>query len=94
MHFEEKHIQLVVGLANIVVAAILIIGAVVTLFKFRASSDSVRLGMIAAFTSLFGISVGFLTNAKRVEIFAASAAYAAVLVVFVSGDLGGSMKNT
>lgn len=49
--------------------------------------------MIAAFTVLFAVSVGLLTNAKRVEIFAATAAYAAVLVVFVSGDLGGSAKS-
>ncbi|KAF2185284.1 hypothetical protein K469DRAFT_750444 [Zopfia rhizophila CBS 207.26] len=93
LRFQEKQIQLVVGLINIVVAAILIIGAVVSLFKLRTRPDPVRLGMIAAFTAVFSVSVGLLTNAKRAEIFAATAAYAAVLVVFVSGDLGGSSKN-
>ena len=44
--------------------------------------------MIAAFTLLFGLSLRFLTNAKRAEIYGSSAAYAAVLVVFVSGNLG------
>jgi hypothetical protein len=33
------------------------------------------------------------TNARRAEVFAATAAYAAVLVVFVSGDLGGSKSE-
>ena len=42
--------------------------------------------MIAGFTVLFAASVGLLTNAKRAEMFASTAAYAAVLVVFVSGD--------
>ena len=44
--------------------------------------------MIAAFTVVFGLSLRLLSNAKRAEIYASSAAYAAVLVVFVSGDLG------
>lgn len=45
--------------------------------------------MISAFTIVFGLSIRFASNAKRAEIFGASAAYAAVLVVFVSGDLSG-----
>ena len=36
------------------------------------------------FTLLFGCSMSALTTAKRQELFAASAAYCAVLVVFVS----------
>jgi hypothetical protein len=34
-----------------------------------------------------------LTNARRDQIFAATAAYAAVLVVFVSGNLGGASPS-
>lgn len=47
-----------------------------------------RLGMVALFTSLFAIIVGLLTNARRAELFGSTAAYAAVLVVYVSGSLG------
>jgi hypothetical protein len=36
------------------------------------------------------MSVALCTNARKAEVFAATAAYAAVLVVFVSGDLGGT----
>lgn len=92
-HLQEKHIQIVVGLINILVAAVLISGAVVGLFKLRITPESVRLATIAALTVLCAASVGLLTNAKRVEIFAATAAYAAILVVFVSGDLGGSSRS-
>ena len=44
--------------------------------------------MVALFTALFAGVVGMLTNARRAEIFGSTAAYAAVLVVFVSGGLG------
>lgn len=46
------------------------------------------LGMLGGWTVLCAVCVGWLTNAKRDQIFAATAAYAAVLVVFVSGTLG------
>ncbi|ERF75969.1 hypothetical protein EPUS_01335 [Endocarpon pusillum Z07020] len=47
---------------------------------------SVRLGIVAVFTVLFSLSLGLVTGARRVEIFAAAAAYAAVQVVFIAGD--------
>jgi len=39
------------------------------------------------FMVLFAVSVAVQTNAKRSEVFAATAAYAAVLVVFASSPL-------
>ena len=44
--------------------------------------------MVALFTAFFAVFVGLLMNARRAEIFASTAAYAAVLVVYVSGNLG------
>ncbi|KAF2822691.1 hypothetical protein CC86DRAFT_300463 [Ophiobolus disseminans] len=73
-------------------AALLLIGAIVVLY--RTQSASWRLGWIGTFTSLFAGSVGLLTNARRAELFGATAAYAAVLVVFVSGNLGDSPTST
>lgn len=49
--------------------------------------------MLGGWTVLFAICVGWLTNARRDQIFAATAAYAAVLVVFVSGTLGGASNS-
>lgn len=42
------------------------------------------------YTILFAFSVALCTNARRAEVFTATAAYAAVLVVFFSGELGGT----
>jgi hypothetical protein len=41
--------------------------------------------MLGAFTAAFALSIALLTSARRAGIFAATAAYAAVLVVLVSG---------
>ncbi|GAW12944.1 hypothetical protein ANO14919_023170 [Xylariales sp. No.14919] len=54
-----------------------------------SSSQHVTLGLIALFVALFAIAILLMTNARRAEIFGACAAYAAVLVVFVSGDFAG-----
>ena len=57
-------------------------------------SWKVRLGIVALFTSLFAFVVGLLTNARRAEIFGSTAAYAAVLVVYVSQGLGPSTDSS
>lgn len=44
------------------------------------------MALIAFFMLLFAGSVQLLTSARRAEVFAATAAYAAVLVVFLSGN--------
>lgn len=68
-------------------------GAIYSLYYVR--SEQKRLAMIAGFTTAFAMSVGLISNARRSEIFAACAAYAAVLVVFVSGDPGsGNFHNS
>ena len=61
------------------------VGAIIALHF--VSRPGVKLGLLAAFTLLFALSIGLLTNAGRSEMFGATAAYAAVLVVFVSGNL-------
>lgn len=82
--FPETHVQRVVVGVSTIFAAILLVGATTSLCFVR--KPSVKLGLVAAFTSVFAASVGILTSAKRQEMFAATAAYAAVLVVYVSGD--------
>jgi len=54
------------------------------------SSDKTKLGLIAFYTVAFAVCVGLVTNARRPEIFGACATYAAVLVVFISGNIGNS----
>lgn len=42
-----------------------------------------RIGAVVAFTFLFSIVIVLITPAKRIETFVATAAFAAVLIVFV-----------
>ncbi|KAH5099394.1 hypothetical protein HBI21_054020 [Parastagonospora nodorum] len=88
---SDRAISSFVAWFSTFLAALLLIGAIVVLYTVH--SPDWRLGLIATFTTLFAGSVGLLTNARRAELFAATAAYAAVLVVFVSGDLGGSQNG-
>lgn len=44
---------------------------------------TVTLGVLTTWVIIFAAWIGKLTNANRGEVFAATAAYAAVLVVFV-----------
>ncbi|KAI8632379.1 hypothetical protein F5Y19DRAFT_462826 [Xylariaceae sp. FL1651] len=90
--FEERTIILTVNIVTILVSAIFLIGSIVAL-RF-SESDPLKLGIIALFTVGFAASVSLVTNARRAEIFAATAAYAAVLVVFVSSDLSGTSSQT
>lgn len=85
-YYSEGTANKVVAGISIILAALLLEGAIVTLYL--VSNPRIQLGLIALFVLLFAAGIGLLSNAKRSEMFAATAAYAAVLVVFVSGNLG------
>ncbi|KNB14333.1 hypothetical protein FOXG_13211 [Fusarium oxysporum f. sp. lycopersici 4287] len=86
--FDERSIMITVALVNILLAMALLVGSISSLYYVK--SPPAILGTICGFTILFALSIGLITNAKRAEIFAGSAAYAAVLVVFVgNGDQSG-----
>lgn len=74
-----------VSTINAILAATFLFGAIYNLYY--VTQDQVKLGLIAGYTVCFALSVSIVTNARRSEVFGASAAYAAVLVVFVSGGL-------
>jgi hypothetical protein len=84
-HFSESRIAFAVAALSVLLAAILLVGAIVNLYLVQ--SNLKRLGLIGVYTGMFAGSVGILTNARRAELFVSTAAYAAVLVVFVSGNL-------
>ncbi|PGH27806.1 hypothetical protein AJ80_00594 [Polytolypa hystricis UAMH7299] len=85
-YFSEDHISRMMTITSVLAATVLMVGAIVSLYFVK--QPGAKLGMVCAFTFLFAASMVLLTNARRGETFAATAAYAAVLVVFVSGDLG------
>lgn len=86
VYVSEKYIGAFVGLFNVLVAATFLFGSIYNLYYVRDPHK--RLLLIAAYTTGFAFSIALLTHARRAEVFSACAAYAAVLVVFVSGDFG------
>ncbi|KAI2616358.1 hypothetical protein GGR54DRAFT_243778 [Hypoxylon sp. NC1633] len=84
--FDESRITKWVNVITILVAAIFLIGPILALYY--APNLPAKLTLIAVFTAGFAASIALITNARRPEIFAGTATYAAVLVVFISnGDL-------
>jgi len=73
-YFPEERVAWVVGLLSIIISAVLLLGAIVSLYSIPATYMGLRLAVVGVFTVAFAASIGLLTNAKRVEIFSASAA--------------------
>lgn len=89
--YKRRHIAWTVAAISMLCAAVLLVVAIVSLYV--VNNPTAKLGMVAAYTVLFALSIALLTNAKRAEIYGAAAAYAAVLVVFISGNLGSSQPE-
>lgn len=70
--FEERHVAIAVAVVDVIVAAILLVGSITSLYFVK--SDFAKLGLITMFTALFALSVGLTTNARRAEVFGATAA--------------------
>lgn len=83
-YFPERRVQYAGAIITTVLSALLLVGAIVCLLFVSRRSVGLRVSMIVLFTCLFAGVVGLLTNARRAEIFVSTAAYAAVLVVFIS----------
>ncbi|KAK4991620.1 hypothetical protein LTR50_001628 [Elasticomyces elasticus] len=69
-----------------------IVGAIVGLYYWR--DDHGRLILLSVLTLGFSLSLAILTTARRQEIFASTAAYAAVLVVFIGSALSNQSGTT
>lgn len=73
----------VISFSATLIACMLPVGAVFALQAVPAEPETTRLGVFAGFTAGFVILMKTFTRAKRSEIFAATAAFAAVIVVFI-----------
>ncbi|KAI4228054.1 MAG: hypothetical protein LQ349_006609 [Xanthoria aureola] len=85
-YFPSRRVHRVGAVISIFLSAVLLIGAIVCLVNIDPKNTNFRIGMIVLFTCLFAAVVGLLTNARRAEIFASTAAYAAVLCVFMNNN--------
>lgn len=79
------------SLVNVIITTIifvLLVLPVVAMYEVtnigRKASPFDAIGILIVFTLVFGMAMSSLTKATRQELFAASAAYCAVLVVFIS----------
>lgn len=70
---DDHRIETVLYAIATVVASMLPIMSVVVLYFVQ--SNNVRLGLTVAFSACFAILLVCLTNAKKVEVFTATAAY-------------------
>ena len=84
VYISEQGVARFVAIFSTFLAAILLIGAMVTLNYI--DTQSWKIITITSFTVMFAGSVSLFTSSGRTEVFAATAAYAAVLVVFMSGN--------
>lgn len=73
-YFSERRIQWLGAVVSGIFSALLLIGAIVCLLFVSDKGTSMRIGMIVLFTCLFAGVVSLLTNARRAEIFASTAA--------------------
>lgn len=85
MYLSKRKIQTVVGIINAIIAAGLLFGAIFNVYY--VGNENRRLGLIAMFTTLFTLCLGFVTNTKGPAIFRACAANAAILVAIVGRRL-------
>lgn len=90
--YSSSRIDTLVGVLITVIIFVLLVLPVTTMYRL-ASFDTHKstfdaIGVLIIFTLLFSAAMSLLTKAARHELFAASAAYCAILVVFI-GNFGG-----
>jgi hypothetical protein len=79
----EKFVHDTVTWITLGTAVVFLVGATWALWGAEHTHFTVRLAVLTIFVILFASWIGKATNASRAEVFGATAAYAAVLVVFV-----------
>jgi hypothetical protein len=86
-YYSPERVDLLV---NLIITAIIFVLLVIPIIVFynvssarHTPSPFEAVGILIIFTLLFGGAMSSLTKATRQELFAASAAYCAVLVVFI-----------
>ena len=83
---SHQRVATVVSIISALAAIAFLLGAVLGLYFI--SNPTIQLALLSCLTIAFAAVLSLLTSAKRQDVFAATAAYAAVLVVFISGNLG------
>jgi amino acid permease len=87
-YYSQSRIEKLVGLIITIMIFVLLVLPVVAMYRLTSVGDRNStfgaVGILVVFTLLFSAAMSLVTKAKRHELFGASAAYCAVLVVFIS----------
>jgi len=83
-NYSDGAIAKISALVATVLSSVLPIAGVIVLYFVE--NTLARIGIIAGMTALFSLCLAVLTSAKKSEIFAATAAFSAVLVVFLGSN--------
>lgn len=71
-YISGRSISTFISYLSTLLATLLLVGAILVLYNVEDANK--KLGFLALFTVLFVASVGLLTNARRAEVFGATAA--------------------
>jgi len=86
-HYHKSNLRAISHLVGVVLASVIPAASIFTLYFVHNMID--RLGVLLAYSALFSICLALFTTARRVEIFAATAAYVTFLsVLLTSGMIG------
>ncbi|PMD67067.1 uncharacterized protein K444DRAFT_689534 [Hyaloscypha bicolor E] len=86
-YYSDEHVNGVINIIGTVASSLTPMISIIVLYVIQ--STRIRLGLVCVFTLLFSLVLALATKARRIEIFAATAAFASVQVVFV-GSVGNS----
>jgi hypothetical protein len=75
--FSLRKVNRAVAALSMVIAALLLLGAIIALYL--VTSNKLKLGLICLFTIAFALTINLLTNARRAELFASTAAYVSIV---------------
>jgi hypothetical protein len=86
-YFSPSRVAKLVNLIITTVIFLLLAAPVLSMYRLSTLKTNecmfAAIGVLMVFTLLFAAAMSLLTKARRHELFAASAAYCAVLVVFI-----------
>ncbi|PMD29525.1 hypothetical protein L207DRAFT_538709 [Hyaloscypha variabilis F] len=83
--YSDAHVLAVLEVINTIIACLLPLSSIIILYC--VSSLLVRLGIVIAYVVVFSACLALFTRARRVEIFAGVAGFAAVQVMFISATI-------
>ena len=97
--YSSSRINTLVGCLITVIIFILLVVPVILMYKLSSSTPDGKaivtprqmlnsIGVLLVFTLLFSAAISLVTRAARHELFASSAAYCAILGVFISSFAG------